>query len=114
MWRAPGRGAASTIAPVVPPVRSAPDCVPFSSSTPKETVDAEASEPASATITLCGADRQTSIDFREGLLGMRFVFEQPNLGVVKWSGPRAAIQRLEPGSERTCPKERLVRRVPAI
>jgi len=26
-----------------------------------------------------GADRQTSIDFWEGLLGMPFVFEQPNL-----------------------------------
>jgi catechol 2,3-dioxygenase-like lactoylglutathione lyase family enzyme len=30
-------------------------------------------------ITLVGADRQTSIDFWEGVLGMRFVFEQPNL-----------------------------------
>jgi catechol 2,3-dioxygenase-like lactoylglutathione lyase family enzyme len=30
-------------------------------------------------ITLSGADRQTSIDFWEGLLGMPFVFEQPNL-----------------------------------
>ena len=30
-------------------------------------------------ITLMGADRQTSIDFWEGLLGMPFVFEQPNL-----------------------------------
>ena len=30
-------------------------------------------------ITICGADRQTSIDFWEGLLGMPFVFEQPNL-----------------------------------
>jgi catechol 2,3-dioxygenase-like lactoylglutathione lyase family enzyme len=30
-------------------------------------------------ITLCGADRQTSIDFWEGVLGMPFVFEQPNL-----------------------------------
>jgi catechol 2,3-dioxygenase-like lactoylglutathione lyase family enzyme len=30
-------------------------------------------------ITLVGADRQTSIDFWEGLLGMPFVFEQPNL-----------------------------------
>jgi glyoxalase family protein len=29
-------------------------------------------------ITICGADRQTSIDFWEGLLGMPFVFEQPN------------------------------------
>lgn len=30
-------------------------------------------------ITLVGADRQTSIDFWEGLLAMPFVFEQPNL-----------------------------------
>jgi glyoxalase family protein len=30
-------------------------------------------------ITVVGADRQTSIDFWEGVLGMPFVFEQPNL-----------------------------------
>jgi catechol 2,3-dioxygenase-like lactoylglutathione lyase family enzyme len=30
-------------------------------------------------ITLVGADRQTSLDFWEGALGMPFVFEQPNL-----------------------------------
>ena len=30
-------------------------------------------------ITIAGADRQTSIDFWEGVLGMPFVFEQPNL-----------------------------------
>jgi len=30
-------------------------------------------------ITLTGADRQSSIDFWEGVLGMPFVFEQPNL-----------------------------------
>jgi len=30
-------------------------------------------------ITLVGADRATSIDFWEGVLGMPFVFEQPNL-----------------------------------
>ncbi len=30
-------------------------------------------------ITLVGADRQTLIDFWEGVLGMPFVFEQPNL-----------------------------------
>ena len=30
-------------------------------------------------ITLVGANRQTSIDFWEGTLGMPFVFEQPNL-----------------------------------
>lgn len=32
-------------------------------------------------ITLIGADRQSSIDFWEGVLGMPFVFEQPNLDV---------------------------------
>ena len=30
-------------------------------------------------ITLVGADRRTSIDFWEGVLGMPFIFEQPNL-----------------------------------
>src|SRR6266536_1706153 len=30
-------------------------------------------------ITIVGADRSTSIDFWEGVLGMPFVFEQPNL-----------------------------------
>ncbi|NNU81689.1 VOC family protein [Halovulum dunhuangense] len=30
-------------------------------------------------ITLMGADRQTTIDFWEGLLGMPFIFDQPNL-----------------------------------
>jgi catechol 2,3-dioxygenase-like lactoylglutathione lyase family enzyme len=30
-------------------------------------------------VTLVGADRATSIDFWEGVLGMPFVFEQPNL-----------------------------------
>src|SRR3954464_7531237 len=30
-------------------------------------------------ITLVGADRQTSIGFWEGILGMPFIFEQPNL-----------------------------------
>ena len=30
-------------------------------------------------VTLVGADRQTAIDFWEGVLGMPFVFEQPNL-----------------------------------
>jgi glyoxalase family protein len=30
-------------------------------------------------ITLVGADKQSSIDFWEGVLGMPFVFEQPNL-----------------------------------
>jgi catechol 2,3-dioxygenase-like lactoylglutathione lyase family enzyme len=36
-------------------------------------------------ITLIGADRQTSIDFWEGVLGMPFVFEQPNLDVPEES-----------------------------
>ena len=30
-------------------------------------------------ITFMGANKQTSMDFWEGVLGMRFVFEQPNL-----------------------------------
>ncbi len=30
-------------------------------------------------ITMTGADRQTSIDFWEGVLGMPFLFDQPNL-----------------------------------
>lgn len=36
-------------------------------------------------ITLIGADRQTSIDFWEGILGMPFIFEQPNLDVPEES-----------------------------
>ena len=32
-------------------------------------------------ITMIGADRQTSIDFWEGVMGMPFIFEQPNLDV---------------------------------
>jgi catechol 2,3-dioxygenase-like lactoylglutathione lyase family enzyme len=36
-------------------------------------------------ITMIGADRQTSIDFWEGVLGMPFVFEQPNLDVPEES-----------------------------
>lgn len=32
-------------------------------------------------ITLIGADRQTSVDFWEGVLGMPLIFEQPNLDV---------------------------------
>ena len=30
-------------------------------------------------ITFVGANRQTSVDFWEGVLGMPLVFEQPNL-----------------------------------
>jgi catechol 2,3-dioxygenase-like lactoylglutathione lyase family enzyme len=36
-------------------------------------------------ITLVGADRRTSIEFWEGVLGMPFVFEQPNLDVASES-----------------------------
>lgn len=36
-------------------------------------------------ITMVGADRQTSIDFWEGVLGMPFIFEQPNLDVAEES-----------------------------
>jgi catechol 2,3-dioxygenase-like lactoylglutathione lyase family enzyme len=36
-------------------------------------------------ITLVGADRQTSIDFWEGVLGMTFIFEQPNLDLPEES-----------------------------
>ena len=36
-------------------------------------------------ITLIGADRQTSIDFWEGVLNMPFIFEQPNLDVPEES-----------------------------
>jgi len=36
-------------------------------------------------ITITGAGRQTSIDFWEGLLGMPFVFEQPNLDTASES-----------------------------
>src|SRR6476620_3567648 len=36
-------------------------------------------------ITLVGAGRQTSIDFWEGVLGMPFIFEQPNLDKAKES-----------------------------
>lgn len=32
-------------------------------------------------ITIVGSNRQSAIDFYEGLLGMPFVFEQPNLSV---------------------------------
>ncbi len=36
-------------------------------------------------LTFIGADRQTSIDFWEGVLGMPFIFEQPNLDVPEES-----------------------------
>ena len=46
-------------------------------------------------ITLVGADKQTSIDFWEGLLGMPFVFDQPNL-----DNPRESHIYFDPGDGR--------------
>ena len=46
-------------------------------------------------ITLTGADRQTSIDFWEGTLGMPFVFDQPNL-----DNPREGHLYFDPGDGR--------------
>lgn len=46
-------------------------------------------------VTLNGADRQTSIDFWEGLLGMPFIFEQPNL-----DSPHEAHLYFDPGDGR--------------
>ena len=46
-------------------------------------------------ITLIGADRQTSIDFWEGVLGMPFIFEQPNLDV-----PEESHLYFDPGDDR--------------
>jgi glyoxalase family protein len=46
-------------------------------------------------ITLIGADRQTSIDFWEGVMGMPFVFEQPNLDI-----PQESHLYFDPGDGR--------------
>ena len=46
-------------------------------------------------ITVVGADRQTSIDFWEGLLGMPFIFDQPNL-----DNPREGHIYFDPGDGR--------------
>lgn len=46
-------------------------------------------------ITITGADRQTSIDFWEGVLGMPFVFEQPNL-----DNPEESHLYFDPGDGR--------------
>ncbi|MFQ5624130.1 MAG: VOC family protein [Paracoccaceae bacterium] len=46
-------------------------------------------------ITLVGADRQTSIDFWEGVLGMPLVFDQPNL-----DNPREGHLYFDPGDGR--------------
>jgi catechol 2,3-dioxygenase-like lactoylglutathione lyase family enzyme len=46
-------------------------------------------------ITIVGADRQTSIDFWEGVLGMPFIFDQPNL-----DNPRDGHIYFDPGDGR--------------
>jgi glyoxalase family protein len=46
-------------------------------------------------VTIIGADRQTSIDFWEGVLGMPFIFEQPNL-----DNPDEAHIYFDPGDGR--------------
>jgi catechol 2,3-dioxygenase-like lactoylglutathione lyase family enzyme len=46
-------------------------------------------------ITLVGADRQTSIDFWEGVLGMPFIFDQPNL-----DDPKEGHLYFDPGDGR--------------
>jgi catechol 2,3-dioxygenase-like lactoylglutathione lyase family enzyme len=46
-------------------------------------------------ITLVGANRQTSIDFWEGVLGMPFIFEQPNLDT-----PQESHLYFDPGDGR--------------
>ena len=46
-------------------------------------------------ITLVGADRQTSIDFWEGVLGMPFIFDQPNL-----DDPKQGHLYFDPGDGR--------------
>lgn len=46
-------------------------------------------------ITIVGADRQTSIDFWEGVLGMPFVFDQPNL-----DSPEESHLYFDPGDGR--------------
>ena len=46
-------------------------------------------------ITLVGSTRQSAIDFWQGLLGMRFLFEQPNLG-----NPNEAHLYFDPGDGR--------------
>lgn len=46
-------------------------------------------------VTLNGADRQTSIDFWEGVLGMPFIFDQPNL-----DNPKEGHLYFDPGDGR--------------
>jgi catechol 2,3-dioxygenase-like lactoylglutathione lyase family enzyme len=46
-------------------------------------------------ITIIGADRQSSIDFWEGVLGMPFIFDQPNL-----DNPKEGHLYFDPGDGR--------------
>jgi glyoxalase family protein len=46
-------------------------------------------------VTIVGADRQTSLDFWEGLLGMPFIFDQPNL-----DNPKEGHLYFDPGDGR--------------
>jgi len=46
---------------------------------PQETIMQKLQSQGVHHITITGADRQSTIDFWEGVLGMPFVFEQPNL-----------------------------------
>lgn len=46
-------------------------------------------------LTIIGADRQTSIDFWEGVLGMPFIFDQPNL-----DDPKEGHLYFDPGDGR--------------
>lgn len=59
-------------------------------------------------ITLTGADRQTSIDFWHGVLGMPFVFEQPNL-----DDPEESHLYFDPGDGRLITVFTCEDRVPA-
>ena len=64
-------------------------------SLPKEAIMAILQSQGVHHITLNGADRQTSIDFWEGVLGMPLVFEQPNL-----DAPEINHLYFEPGDGR--------------
>ena len=62
-------------------------------------------------ITLVGADRQTSIDFWEGVLGMPFIFDQPNLDRAEEGHPGQvhladAIEKLVERSRETLSDDR--------
>jgi len=38
-------------------------------------------------ITIVGSTKQSALDFWQGLLGMPFIFEQPNLGKARREPP---------------------------